>query len=62
MTLKEARKKMGLTQYELAEKCGMIQPEISRVERDPERSTLRMLKRIAKGLGMRLRIEFELCD
>lgn len=62
MTLKEARKKSGLTQRELAERVGMIQSEISRIERDSERVTVKMLNRVAKGMNMRVKVSFELCD
>ena len=62
MTLKEARKKSGLTQRELAERVGMIQSEISRIERDGERVTVRLLNKVAKGMNMRVKVSFELCD
>ncbi len=50
--LVKARKAKGLTQKKLAEKLGMPQSQISRIERNPDRTTIRTLKRIAKALGV----------
>jgi transcriptional regulator with XRE-family HTH domain len=44
--LREARKRAGLTQSELAAACGLKQPTISRIERgavDPSVETLQLL-------------------
>lgn len=48
----EARKKAGLTQSQLAARMGVPQSQISRIEKNPDRSTLRTMKRIAAALGM----------
>lgn len=54
----DARKKQKLTQRELSERTGITQADISRIENGTRNPSLDMLKRLAKGLGMRLRIEF----
>jgi len=44
--LREARKRLGLTQEQVAERCGVHATEVSRIEagkRDPKVSTLRRL-------------------
>ncbi len=46
----KARKAAGLTQVQLAKKLKMPQSQISRIERNPDRTTVRTLKRIAKAL------------
>jgi DNA-binding XRE family transcriptional regulator len=50
-----ARKKAGLTQTELGRKLNLPQSQISRIERNPDRTTVRTLKRIAKALGVDVR-------
>ncbi|MEX2213867.1 MAG: helix-turn-helix transcriptional regulator [Phycisphaeraceae bacterium] len=50
-----ARKAQGVTQQELANRLGMAQTQISRIERNPDRTTVRTLKRIAKALGVDVR-------
>ncbi len=49
--LAEARKAKGLTQVQLSRKVGLPQSQISRIERNPDRTTLRTLKRIARALN-----------
>ncbi len=51
----EARKGQGLTQKALGEKLGVPQSQISRIERKPDRTTVRTLKRIARALGVDIR-------
>ena len=46
----EARKKVGLSQAALGKKVGMPQSQISRIERNPERCTVRTLRKLAKAL------------
>ena len=46
----KARKAAGLTQKQLADRLGVPQSQISRIERNPDRTTVRTLKRIAKAL------------
>ncbi len=55
----QARIDAGLTQKELAEKSGVRQSNISRIESGSATPTLQTLKAIAKGLGKKLRISFE---
>lgn len=47
-----ARKQAGLTQKQLAAKLRVPQSQISRIEKHPERSTIKTMKRIAKALGI----------
>lgn len=51
----KARKTAGLTQVQLAKKLKMPQSQISRIERNPDRTTVRTLKKIAKALGVDVR-------
>ncbi len=46
----EARKKAGLTQKQLGQKLGLPQSQISRIERRPDRTTVRTLRRLARAL------------
>ena len=48
----EARKAAGLTQKQLGDKLGLPQSQISRIERNPDHTTVRTLKRIARALGV----------
>ncbi|MGE0480229.1 MAG: helix-turn-helix domain-containing protein [Phycisphaerae bacterium] len=50
--LAAARRRAGLTQRQLGERLGVPQSQISRIERDPDRSTIRTMKRIAAALGV----------
>ena len=54
----DARNKEGLTQKELSERTGITQADISRIENGTRNPSLGMVKRLAHGLGMRLKIEF----
>jgi len=59
--LEEARKKLGMTQKELAEKCGTNKSYISRIENnssDIRLSTL--MKIIQQGLGGHLKLTLQL--
>ena len=51
----ECRKAKGVTQNDLAQRLKIDQSQISRIERNPDRSTLKTLKRIAKALGVDVR-------
>lgn len=51
--LARARRAMGLSQTELAERSGTAQAVISRIERGAVSPSLDTLSKIAKGLGMR---------
>ena len=52
----ELREKHGLTQAELAERCGMDQGDISRIERGSTSPTARTLQRIASVLDADVRL------
>ena len=54
--LMELREKHGLTQAELAERCGIDQADISRIERGSTSPTARTLQRIADALGADVRL------
>ena len=54
----DARKKQNITQKELSERTGITQADISRIENGTRNPSLEMLKRLAKGLGMRVKVEF----
>lgn len=53
----DARKQQNLTQKDLSEKTGITQADISRIENGTRNPSLEMVKRLAKGLGMRLKLE-----
>jgi len=58
--LQEIRKEMGLTQEQVAEKCGTTKNYISRIENDASDIRLSTLQRIiSEGLGARLRLSVE---
>lgn len=54
----DARISQNITQKELAERTGITQADISRIENGTRNPSLAMVKRIAEGLGMQLRLEF----
>ena len=54
----DARKDAGFTQKELSERTGIAQADISKLENGNANPSLKTLKRLAKGLGMRLKVEF----
>ena len=54
----DARNNAGLTQKELAQKTGIAQGDISRMERGSANPSLRTLERLAEGMNMTLKIEF----
>lgn len=54
----DARKIAGITQKELAERTGINQADISKLENGNGNPSLRMLQRLAAGLGKTLKIEF----
>lgn len=56
--LTDARKESGLTQKELAEKTGIAQSDISKLETGNANPSLKTLQRLAAGLGKKLRVEF----
>jgi DNA-binding XRE family transcriptional regulator len=54
----DARKAAGLTQKQLAEKTGINQADISKLENGSANPSLRTLQRLAAGMGMKVKIEF----
>ena len=59
--LQELRKEQGLTQGQLAEKCGTTKTYISRIENDASDIRLSTLMRIIrKGLGGHLRLSVDI--
>ena len=54
----EERKKSGLTQAQLSERCGIKQSNLSRLENGSAEPTIETLELIAKGLGKELKIYF----
>lgn len=54
----DGRAMKGMTQKDLAEATGITQADISKLENGNANPSLRTLERIAKGLGMRLKVEF----
>ncbi len=52
----ELREAHGLTQEQLAERCGIDQGDISRIERGSTSPTARTLQRIAEALDADLRL------
>ena len=53
-----ARESANITQKELAEKTGIYQADISKLERGLGNPSLATLKRLAEGLDMNIRIDF----
>lgn len=59
--LEEARKKLGMTQEELAEKCGTNKSYISRIENNASDLRLSTLMKIVQtGFGGQLKLKLEL--
>ena len=54
----EARKSRNITQKELATRTGINQADISKLENGNRNPSLNMLKKLAAGLDMSLKIEF----
>ena len=54
----DARISQNLTQKELAERTGINQADISKLENGTRNPTINLLKRLADGMDMVLKIEF----
>lgn len=54
----DARISQNMTQKELAERTGINQADISKLENGTRNPSVNLLKRLADGLGMALKIEF----
>ena len=55
--LREARKKAGLTQAQLAERADMTQQQIARIEGADSNPTIELLDRVARALGVSITLE-----
>lgn len=53
------RRDKRITQQQLAERTGIAQADISRLENGNSNPSLRTLQRLADGLGMRIVVDFE---
>lgn len=54
----DARTQHNITQKELSAKTGITQADISRIENGTRNPSLSMVKKLAAGLGMQLKLEF----
>ena len=54
----DARNSVNMTQKELSERTGISQADISKIENGTRNPSLSMMKRLAQGLGMQLKLEF----
>ena len=58
----DVRKKQNITQKQLSGMTGITQADISRIENGTRNPSLSMLKGLAEGLGMVLKLEFVKSD
>ncbi len=54
----EARISQNLTQQQLAERTGINQADISKLENGTRNPSIKLLKRLADGMDMAVKIEF----
>ena len=54
----QARMNSGMTQKQLAEKTGIAQADISKLENGNANPSLRTLQRLASAMGMQVKLEF----
>ena len=54
----DARMSQNMTQKELSEKTGIAQAEISKLENGTRNPSVRLLQRLADGMGMVLNVTF----
>lgn len=59
-SLMKMRDQVGLTQKQLAEVTGIYQADISKIERGLGNPSISTLKRLAEGMGVKLKFEFVL--
>lgn len=57
--LVQVRREKHITQQQLAEKTGIAQADISRLENGNSNPSLRTLQRLADGLGMKIEVGFK---
>ena len=55
----EARTSRNLTQKELAQRTGIASSEISKLERGTRNPSIKLLQRLADGMGMVLDVRFK---
>jgi transcriptional regulator with XRE-family HTH domain len=58
----DRRTELGLSQEELAQRCGLTQAKISRIEGSDTVPTLPLLAKLAKGLNAALNIAVDVED
>ncbi len=58
LAIAEGREARALTQTQLAQVTGINQSDISRLENGTGNPSLRTLKRLASGMGMKLEVKF----
>lgn len=54
----DARAEKNLTQKQVSERTGIAQAEISKLENGTRNPSIKLLQRLAEGLGYTLKIEF----
>lgn len=54
----DARVQQNMTQKDLSAITGITQADISRIENGTRNPSLNLLKKLAQGLGMQLKLEF----
>ena len=54
----DARKSTGITQKQLAERTGINQGDISKLENGNANPSIKTLQRLAAGMGKKLKVEF----
>jgi transcriptional regulator with XRE-family HTH domain len=54
----DARVGQNITQQELSARTGITQADISRIENGTRNPSLSMVKKLAQGLGMQLKLDF----
>ena len=57
-TMIDARVQQNMTQKDLSARTEITQSDISRIENGTRNSSLNMVKKLAQGLGMQLKLEF----
>lgn len=57
MTIQEIRKKQGLTQIDLAEKAGIAQSTLAKIELGQTRPTMKTLQLLSRVLKRKINVE-----
>lgn len=57
-TMIDERVQQNMTQKDLSARAEITQADISRIENGTRNSSLNMVKKLAQGLGMQLKLEF----